>query len=1373
MDHKLRVLFYALLAVVLALIATGEQPSLADGSIIYVDADATGANNGASWSDAFTTLQPALDAAVSGDQIWIAAGIYIPTRECMIVVFTPGYECFQLKNGVAVYGGFDPSVGDISWQDRDWLSNQTILSGDLNGDDGPDFANTSDNCFHVFFHPSGTGLNSSAILDGFTISGGNAQGDYGGGMYNSNSSPTLTNIIFSANSASTDGGAMYNFASSPKLTNVTFAGNSAGSHGGGIYYIYSYSSQTLTNLKFIDNSAGGGGGLAISWSNLNLTNTIFTGNSASSGGGMWIWYESMPALTNVTFAENSAEIGGGIYVGYDSIPVLTNVTFYNNSSTLGGGGIYNFASSPKLTNGILWGNTPDEITNQDESSFPAVTYSIVQGGYPGEGNIDADPLFVDPDTGDFHLSPGSPCIDSGSNATAYLPAYDFEGDPRILDGDGDSIAIVDMGVDEASEAYQTAIIYVDLDATGAEDGSSWADAFTTLQPALNAAFSGDQIWVAQGTYFPTYLFDPLDPRSASFQMKNGVAIYGGFAGGETGLEQRDWVANLTILSGDLYGDDGPEFTNNGENSYHVFFHPEGAYLDSTAILDGFRISGGNASGGPPDNYGAGMYNEHSSPSLTGVTFTNNIADYGGGLYNYDSSPSLTDVTFSGNSARYSGGGMVDYNYSSSTLNQVTFSANSATYNGGGMDSNWYSSPNLTNVTFSGNTAANGGGMQNYHSNAALTNVTFSSNTAVTSGGGMFNLEYASPTLINVIFSDNSAALGGGMHNLSYSSPTLINTTLSGNMADTGGGMYNDQNSDPILMNTILWGNTSDQIFNGVGTPVVTFSDIQGGYAGEGNLDADPLFIDAANGDFHLSPGSPCIDTGSNAAPFLPEYDFEGDPRILDGDGDGIAIVDIGVDEAIKAHQPKVIYVDRDATGAQDGASWADAFTDLQPALNTAVSGDQIWVAEGTYLPTYLFDSLDPRSASFQMKNGVAIYGGFAGGETGLEQRDWVTNLTILSGDLGIIEDASDNSYHVFYHPEGTDLDTSAILDGFTIQGGYANIKDSQNTGGGMYNFASSPTLNNIIFSGNSAYISGGGISNYYSAPVLFDCTFLQNATIQGTGGGMFNHSSSPILTNISFIRNRSPIGGSGMYNLHSSSPVLTNCTFYDNVSSDSTVINVWSSPVLTNCILWDISFYEISNYESTTIVTYSDIKGGYPGEGNIDADPLFMDTANWDFHLSLHSPCIDSGTNATPYLPEYDFEGDPRILDGNDDGDAIVDMGADEFIYMLIEVIIDIKPSTLKNNIPLISRGSLPVAILTTAEFDATTIDSETVLFAGASPLSWAVKDIDEDGDLDLVLYFKILELVLDEYATEVTLTGVTFDGKLIQGTDSVIVLTR
>jgi parallel beta-helix repeat protein len=366
--HRQRWLMAALvaaaLAAILAAIASGSRNSLATDGTIYVDAAATGANNGASWEDAYTGLQPALDGAVIGDQIWVAAGTYTPTHE-----FSPGdprSATFQLKNGVALYGGFDPSAGDTDWEDRNWAGNVNILSGDIGiaGDPG-------DNSYHVFYHPMELALDGSAILDGFTVSGGNADADWpnysGGGIFNDLSAPAVTNCTFANNSASHNGGGIYNFFASPKVTNCTFSSNSAG-------------------------------------------------------------------------------LGGGMHNNDLAFPEVTNCTFSGNSAGLGGG-IYNYHSAPVLTNCILWGDGPEEMANMGDED-PMVNYCDIQGGYDGTGNIDADPLFADPGSGDYHLGPGSPCVDAGTNDAPSLPAYDFEGDPRVMDGNRDGTAVVDMGVDE-------------------------------------------------------------------------------------------------------------------------------------------------------------------------------------------------------------------------------------------------------------------------------------------------------------------------------------------------------------------------------------------------------------------------------------------------------------------------------------------------------------------------------------------------------------------------------------------------------------------------------------------------------------------------------------------------------------------------------------------------------------------------------------------------------------------------------------------------------------------------------------------------------------------------------------------------------------
>jgi len=269
------------------------------------------------------------------------------------------------------------------------------------------------------------------------------------------------------------------------------------------------------------------------------------------------------------------------------------------------------------------------------------------------------------------------------------------------------------------------------------------------------------------------------------------------------------------------------------------------------------------------------------------------------------------------------------------------------------------------------------------------------------------------------------------------------------------------------------------------------------------------------------------------------------------------------------HVRKIWYVDSDRSPIGDGSSWAFAFKYLQSALIKALSGDEIRVAKGTYKPSIL---LDPRTARFQLINGVTIKGGYAGyGEPDPDARDITAYETILSGDILVEKDNADNTYHVV---TGSGTNATAILDGFTITGGNANGGGQYDYGGGMYNNAGSPTINNCTFAGNTAFSGGGGMCNTGSSPALTDCTFSSN--LADFGGGMYNNSSSnPILVNCTFSGN-SAVGPSygdagGMAN-QSSSPVLNNCTFSGNIASGcngggmSNQICPAGYPKLTNCI---------------------------------------------------------------------------------------------------------------------------------------------------------------------------------------------------------------
>jgi len=333
--------------------------------------------------------------------------------------------------------------------------------------------------------------------------------------------------------------------------------------------------------------------------------------------------------------------------------------------------------------------------------------------------------------------------------------------------------------------------------------------------------------------------------------------------------------------------------------------------------------------------GGGMCNEdESSPTITNCTFSGNIAEgemaTGGGMGNYSSSPILTNCTFSGNSASYEGGGI--YNYSSSTnITNCTFVGNSAYESGGAVYIGGISTSTLTTncIFICNSTEYSGGAVVIGHCNPTLINCAFRNNKTKSRGGGIFCYSGASPTIINCEFIGNVAqGYGGGMHNAVSSSPTLMNCTFTGNLANnSGGGIWNRGNCNPKLTDCIIWGNEAREgpeiavveVWDGSNPSIVTvsYSDVQGGEQdvyigpgcaliwGGGNIDADPCFAklgywgdrDDPNivvepndpnavwvyGDYHLLPGSPCIDSGDpNYIAEPNEKDLDGKPRIIGG-----------------------------------------------------------------------------------------------------------------------------------------------------------------------------------------------------------------------------------------------------------------------------------------------------------------------------------------------------------------------------------------------------------------------------------------------------------------------------------------------------------
>ncbi len=358
---------------------------------------------------------------------------------------------------------------------------------------------------------------------------------------------------------------------------------------------------------------------------------------------------------------------------------------------------------------------------------------------------------------------------------------------------------------------------------------------------------------------------------------------------------------------------------------------------------------------------------------------------------------------------------------------------------------------------------------------------------------------------------------------------------------------------------------------------------------------------------------------------------------------------LGGPAEIEICQPlAAVHVDVNAGG---GTTWGDAYPDLASALAaipaTACSAE-VWLAAGTYTPA---GPDGDRAASFELKSGVAIYGGFAGGEASLSERDPTANRTVLSGDLNgddddLLGSTDENSYHVV---TGGGADTTATLDGVLVTGGNADGAAPDDRGAGLYNAAGSPTITNTAFVGNSAAFGGGIFNGQGAAPTLVNCVLSGNAA--DTGAAVYSDDSNATLINCSLSGNTATTTG-GVHNA-------------GTTGSDATI---------TNCVLWgntdgvDLEAAQVgSDAGSTATVNYSCIQGlsgALGGTGNIGDDPLFADA---DLRLPLGSPANDAGQNAAvPASVTSDADGNPRFLDDPtvaDSGDGtapIVDMGAFE-----------------------------------------------------------------------------------------------------------------
>ncbi len=395
------------------------------------------------------------------------------------------------------------------------------------------------------------------------------------------------------------------------------------------------------------------------------------------------------------------------------------------------------------------------------------------------------------------------------------------------------------------ESAQGAIYRVNSNGTGSKTGVDWDNAlgeaeFITKLKEVTVV-SGDEFWVAAGSYRPTLTSGDV---GASFTMKPGVSLYGGFSDTEkeTERDQRNPKVNVTILTGDIGRDDTGNMEDKatrgivGVNSARVVV--AGNTVDAAAVIDGFVITAGHSTSRANDD-GGGMRISGGSPVVKNCTFMGNTSDgSAGGLSASGGTPTVTNCIFSQNTAGV-GGAMCILSGAAVTV---------------------------TNCTFTGNSAGYGGGVEVFNGTSTLTNCTFSGNSASSDGGGIYQY-YGTSTLTSCTFSENSADYGGGIFVEELGTSTLTNCTFSGNSADYGGGLYLYYGTS-TLTNCILWGDAGGEIAY-VNRPTVSYSVVQGGFAGGTEIvTEDPLLGPLAdNGGLTrthaLLPGSSAIDRGTN------------------------------------------------------------------------------------------------------------------------------------------------------------------------------------------------------------------------------------------------------------------------------------------------------------------------------------------------------------------------------------------------------------------------------------------------------------------------------------------------------------------------------
>lgn len=1116
--------YFRMLFTLLAVLLLGSAAKAQ--TIRYVTPTGANPTDGNKWEvsgitdEQILTLPEALAKANAGDQIWVLGFQQITDPSQLYIAPEGG---FTVKSGVKLYGGFRGTERTIDERPTSgkapYFTYRSVLSGDIKGDDVVDGTNMlypanstrSDNATHVLSldltpkQSSGNNNTYPTVVNGLTVIGGNAIGGNGGGIY-----------VYGDNT----GGGAYQIEKCFLLNNYAEL-------GGGAIYVSADVKATSTESRIVD---------CVVYNNLAGVRS----GSENLGGGIRI--DGVGTIVNSSIFNNE---GGGVRLSSSAKAV--NLTIARNTVMgIDGGEVYN---------SVIWGNS--KVQNPKTSVFNscASDNANVTGtgciSISSESNGANSPLFEAPSvftsfdrdfdwrrtaypTWSWGILEGSALIDKGNDgAYTGLPSTDLAGETRKK-------GTIDIGAYEYQHLDAGRIRYVKQGGTG--DGSSWGNASGDLQKMIDELAAVDapgEVWVAAGTYRPTTQIIEGVQYAASFRMRDGIDVYGGFAGTEPSKADRvkgsmPWIyTNETILLGADYEDGSATWANNQWNvtssSRHVvWFAPMSGEEDfkSVTVLDGVTIKGGAANGGEgltdfATDKGGGVYMGLNATLQNSIVTENTSKGNGGGVY-VNAGRVVSSLIYN-NSAATDGGGVF---VSGAGLVLRSMITDNSAKNGAGvyLDKNNDEYPEeyliLSTSVISNNTAlengavyCNAGGvlLQNTIVNNDCPSSVDASNPNSSETGGLYINKYAyviNSVLWNNLINGSNVpmyTLGASVDNVRF-----YNNAISGTSNAVWNNIYQTSTlklSDDNASAAAIGPDFMDGYPSGVGV--------------QGSLDRPGYYWEPKQGS-NLRAGGLTIGTFPAEVLVAPELDIAGTA--------------FAQKPAMGAHGVKAnkitatnyeVFVDINYTGTDaNGASWTTPYKSLNEVLAYFAQQNlpkgqivKVHVKEGDYWPRYAYTNLDPKTATLSipaLPNGAKfeIYGGYAAESKGtdLTKRFPTTYRTVINGNH-----EGKNIEEGIYHCITVETGANVVLDGFHVINGYAAGTATLRYGAGMLvRDGATVEVRNSIFENNTAAESAA-IDARGATLTLTNCVVNNNTNTTETSSVV--NANTLTLNHVSVVNN--------------------------------------------------------------------------------------------------------------------------------------------------------------------------------------------------------------------------------------------------------------